>query len=81
MGKIVGGVTFPITWCQYVLVEVEPKLIKFKLRENVTKNYLRITANPHTHLQALIKHLQRFKKIQVKVGGVAFTKYPVSKYV
>ena len=58
-----------------LLVEVEPKLIKFKLRENVTKNFLRITANPLAQLQTLIKHLQRFKKIQVKVGGVAVTRY------
>ena len=58
-------------------------MIKFNLRKKVTKLNLRITANCHEHIQILTKTPAKFKKKDSTnsklVGGVAFTKYPVSK--
>ena len=64
----------------YALVEVEPKLIKFKRAKNVTKLNLRLTAKYHAHLQALTKTPAKFQKDLVKtIGTVAFTRNPKPK--
>ena len=56
---------------------LSPKMTKFEL-EKVAKINLRITAKCHAHLLTVTKH--HVSKDPTKtVGGVAFTKYPVSK--
>ena len=48
--------------------------------KNVTKFNLRITTKRHEHLQTLQKTPAKFQKDPAKtVGGVAFSRYPVSK--
>ena len=61
----------------YALVEVEPKLTKFKLQKSERKNNVRTTANPHAHLQTLTKTPAKFQKDLGKiVRGVAYRKIP-----
>ena len=48
------------------LVEVEPKMTKFKLQKSDKIN-LRITAKPHAHIQILTKTPAKFQKICIKL--------------
>ena len=74
-GKFVRRFVFEDTQCLYALVEVEPKITKFKLRKQSDKNNLRITAKPHAHLQTLTKTPAKFQKDPTKiVGGDALTR-------
>ena len=58
----------------YALVDDERKKTKFKLRKSY-KNYLRIKAKCHAHLQTVTKAPVKFDKNPNKiVGKVAFTR-------
>ena len=61
------------TQCLYALVETD----EVKTVKNVTFN-LKITAKSHVCPQTLTKHLQIQKDQGKIVGGVWFTRYPVS---
>ena len=54
---------------------------RHKLQKKVTKISKRITAKPHAHahFQTLTKTQVKFQKDLAKiVGGIVFTRYPVS---
>ena len=53
----------------YASVEVEPKLIKFKLQTFLTKNNLSITDKCHSRLQTLTKTPAKFQKDTVTITG------------
>ena len=76
----VGGVPctrYPLS-IHFHCVNVEI-MSKFKLRKKVLKINLRIISKSHAHLQSMIKTSVKFQKnLNITVGGVACTKYPLS---
>ena len=57
------------TQCPHALVEVEPKMTKFKLRKKSDKINLRITANRYAHLQPLTITPATFQNDQAELVG------------
>ena len=59
-------------------VNVE-KVSKLKLRKKVSKINLRIISEPHANLQSMVKTSVKYQKnLNITVGGVACTRYPLS---
>ena len=61
------------------LSKCQKKMTKFKLHKKVSQINLRIISKSHAHLQSMVKTSVKFQKnLNITVGGVACTRYPLS---